>query len=85
MFGAGGLPAVTDETLYYLRSYGVILIIAAVGATPLPSKIVERIRKATVGDKAMVVLEPVALVVMLAVCTAFLVDGSFNPFLYFRF
>ena len=85
LFGAGGLPAVTDETLYYLRSYGVILIIAAVGATPLPSKIVERIRKATVGDKAMVVLEPVALVVMLAVCTAFLVDGSFNPFLYFRF
>ena len=85
LFGAGGLPAVTDETLYYLRSYGVILIIAAVGATPLPSKIVERIRKATVGDKAMAVLEPVALVVMLAVCTAFLVDGSFNPFLYFRF
>jgi alginate O-acetyltransferase complex protein AlgI len=25
------------------------------------------------------------LLALLAVCTAYLVDGSFNPFLYFRF
>lgn len=31
------------------------------------------------------ILEPVGLTALLAVCTAFLVDGSFNPFLYFRF
>ena len=31
------------------------------------------------------VLEPVALLVLLAVGTAYLIDGSFNPFLYFRF
>ena len=31
------------------------------------------------------VAEPVALVLLLALCTAYLVDGSFNPFLYFRF
>jgi alginate O-acetyltransferase complex protein AlgI len=33
----------------------------------------------------MAVLEPVAVLVLLALCTAYLVDGSFNPFLYFRF
>lgn len=35
--------------------------------------------------KIMSVVEPVVLLGLLAVVTAYLVDGSFNPFLYFRF
>ncbi len=78
MFGAGNIPVISAETLYYLRSYIVVFIVAMIGATPLPKNLVNK-------AKFTKYLEPVVLVVLLAVCTAYLVDGSFNPFLYFRF
>ena len=80
MFGLGGLPLATTETLYYLRSYAVIFLLGFVGATPLPKALAARLP-----DKLAAVLEPAALTGLLLVCTAYLVDGSFNPFLYFRF
>ena len=85
LFGFGGLPASGVESLYYLRSYAVVLVIALLGATPLPAKAVQRLRETSVGSAVLSVAEPVALVLLLALCTAYLVDGSFNPFLYFRF
>ena len=78
MFGAGGIPAISAEALYYLRSYGLIFLIAAIGATPLPKLAVTKI-------KAVQWAEPAVLLILLAMVTAYLVDGSFNPFLYFRF
>ena len=85
MFGAGGIPVVTAETLYYLKSYGVIFLLAILGATPFPLKLIETLstRQNTAG--IMGILEPVVVACLLIVCTAFLIDGSFNPFLYFRF
>ena len=44
LFGFGGLPAAGVESLYYLRSYAVVLLIALLGATPLPAKAVQRLR-----------------------------------------
>ena len=85
MFGAGGLPAVSFEALYNLRSYAVVLIFGIIGSTPLPKLAVERIRKTSGGAVLINAAEPVVLVALLAVSTAFLIDGSFNPFLYFRF
>lgn len=85
LFGFGGLPASGVESLYYLRSYAVVLVIALLGATPLPAKAVQRLRDTSAGSAVLSVAEPVALVLLLALCTAYLVDGSFNPFLYFRF
>lgn len=85
LFGFGGLPAAGVEGLYYLRSYAVVLVIALLGATPLPAKAVQRLRDTSAGSAVLSVAEPVALVLLLAACTAYLVDGSFNPFLYFRF
>ena len=75
-----GLPLATEESLYYLRSYAVVFVIAMVGATPLPKRCAERIP-----ERAAAVLEPAAMILLLLTCTAYLVDGSFNPFLYFRF
>ncbi len=85
MFGGAGLPAVTAETLYYLRSYAMVLILGAVGATPLMKLLLGRIRVSRAGRYTLDTLEPLLLLAALAVCTAFLIDGSFNPFLYFRF
>lgn len=78
MFGAGGIPVVSAEAIYYLKSFGFIFMLAIIGATPVPKKIISKMRMATY-------LEPVVLLVLLTIITAYLVDGSFNPFLYFRF
>lgn len=85
LFGGAGLPAVSGECLYYLSSYAVILTIAAVGATPLPSYAVRKLCKTKQGASVINVIEPLFIMTLLVVCTAFLIDGSFNPFLYFRF
>lgn len=85
LFGGGNYPAVSPEALYYLKSYGLILIIAAIGCTPLAAKAVKAIGQKETGKKVLSVAEPVFLALLLMVCTAYLVDGSFNPFLYFRF
>ncbi|MBQ3107817.1 MAG: MBOAT family protein [Firmicutes bacterium] len=85
LFGAGGIPLVSAEALYYLRSYAVILLLGIIGSTPLPKQLVLRLEESKTGSKVLTVLEPLVLVVLMIVMTAFLVDGSFNPFLYFRF
>lgn len=77
--GAGG--AVGKEALYYLRSYMAPLIVGIIGCTPLPKNLVGKLA----GAKAMTVAEPMALGLLLLLSTAFIVDGSFNPFIYFRF
>ena len=78
MFGAGNIPLVSAETIYYLKSYGFVFVLGLIGSTPLPRKLVGKM-------KVTPYLEPVALLILLVVVTAYLVDGSFNPFLYFRF
>ncbi len=85
MFGGTGVPLVTAETLYYLRSYAVVFLLGIIGCTPLPATLVKRFAAGKKTARVYRVLEVAALVVLLLVCTAFLVDGSFNPFLYFRF
>ena len=85
MFGMGKLPLYSAEWSYYLRSYGVILALAVVGATPLPQKLIAAVRRNKTGDKLISVAEPLVLAALLLIMTAYLVDGSFNPFLYFRF
>ena len=85
MFGAGGVPLATGEALYYLGSYAVTFIIAVIGATPYPTRWMNRLSEGPKTGRVLAVAAPVALMALLAVVTAYLVDGSFNPFLYFRF
>ena len=85
LFGLGGLAAADPLARYYLDSFSGVFLIAAVGATPLPAKIVRQLSESKPAGKMISLLEPVALLALLAVVTAYLVDGSFNPFLYFRF
>jgi alginate O-acetyltransferase complex protein AlgI len=85
LFGAGGIPFINSETVYYLRSYAVVLILAIIGATPIIKKAATKIKESKVGGKIINILEPIALAALVLVMTAYLVDGSFSPFLYFRF
>ena len=85
MFGFGRLPFISGETTYYFGSYGFIFIIAILGATPFPKQIIQKVARTKVGERLSIVIEPLVLLSLLIVITAYLVDGSFNPFLYFRF
>lgn len=85
MLGAGGLPLSSAQAVYYLKSYGPLLVLGILCATPLPKMIVAKLRKSKGAATALDVLEPLFVLIPLLLGTAFLVDGSFNPFLYFRF
>ncbi len=85
LFGAGEYPLVSTETLYYLRSYLLVILIALVGATPLPKLLTKKLSQTGFGKNIVSLAEPVFIIALLVMITAYLVDGSFNPFLYFRF
>jgi len=82
MFGAGASAFAGNEPMYYLRSYAIPFVIGIIGATPLVRNLAGKI-----GEKKQLatVLEPLALALILIAATANMVDGSFNPFIYFRF
>ena len=81
LVGMGGVPLVSAESIYYLKSYALLFLAGFVGATPLVKITAQKLEPATAGK----VLEPIVLTLLLLACTAYLVDGSFSPFLYFRF
>ncbi len=85
MFGIGTAGLAGAEWMYNLRSFALIMAVAAVGATPVPKLIIKKLDETKAGKSVMSVAAPVFAVVTLVLCTAYLVDGSFNPFLYFRF
>lgn len=78
LFGGGELWAAVDG--YHLRSYLPLLVILTVASTPLMKNLWERL-----GERAKSVLTPALVLAALVLCTASLVDASYNPFLYFRF
>ena len=81
LLGMNGLPLISDGAIYALKSNAILLVIAFFGATPVMKKLCLKYE-----DKLPVrILEVVSIAVILVVSTAYLVDGSFNPFLYFRF
>ncbi len=80
MFGVGSAGLIGPDVLYYLRSYGPSLAVMIVACTPLGALVMKKLPK-----KAAAVAIPVLILAVLAISTAYLVDGTYNPFLYFRF
>jgi len=83
LIGIGNIPLVSTESIFYLKNYASIFIIGFIAATPVVKNICIKLKEKA--PKLINILEPVVLTVLLVVCVSFLVDGSFNPFLYFRF
>lgn len=81
LFGGAGTPLTDQLSGYYFRSYFVVFFVAAAGATPLVKKAAAKVSKGPAGA----ILEPILVAAVLLASTAYLIDGSFNPFLYFRF
>ena len=66
------------EWLYYIRNYGITFIIAGIFSTPLIEKLYKKIVKNDIVNTFI-------LMTIFLVCIAYLVDATYNPFLYFRF
>ena len=77
MAGLNGGPLVNGQTLYHLRNFLPVLVIAALGSTPLVAKLWSRMQNK--------VIRIAVLVLGLFLCTAYVVASTYNPFLYFRF
>jgi len=83
MFGIGAISIINHDTIYYLLNYLPIFILGILFSTPIIKNIVVKIKKKV--PTLINFFEPITLGILLIVCVSFLVDGSFNPFLYFRF
>ena len=76
----GNAPVFNGLTMDYLRNYIVLFVLCAVSSTPLFKDKLNILQ-----NKKLAWAAPVLAVLCLLVCTAFIVDASYNPFLYFRF
>lgn len=85
LFTGNGLPFVSHEFLYYFKSYGVLLFVGILGATPLCKEIYSNLESKEKWDHAFTILEPLVLLILACIVTAYLINDSYNPFLYFRF
>lgn len=79
MFGATGLLSLPSD-IYYLESYLPILIVMATASTPIASKLYNKM-----SEKARGIFAVFAVLLGMIICTSYLVDATYNPFLYFRF
>ena len=84
MFLLNDIPIISREDIYQIRNYASLLVIAIIGSTPLMSIVIKKILSSKYA-KIIDILEPIYYMVLLILSTAFLIDNSFNPFLYFRF
>lgn len=84
MFGKNA-SLVNIETIYYLKNYLVLLIISFICCTPLIKNVILKLRKNKKWNVIINILEPISYVVLLIICTSFIIDASSSPFLYFRF
>ena len=75
-----GAPLADSAFGYYFRSYLPVLIVAAIASTPLAATLWRKLPQ-----RAAQALGTLAILAGLALCTAYLVAGTYNPFLYFRF
>ena len=80
MFGLGGVPLTDAAFGYHLTSYLPILCVAAASSTPLGRAVYRNM-----GTRAQQAVCTVLVSAGLLVCTAYLVAGTYNPFLYFNF
>lgn len=83
MFGFGNNPLIDRSAIYYLYTNALLFVILIVSSTQIPKKIFSRIKLKLNNSKAVII--PIAYMFLIFLCTAYLVNETYNPFLYFRF
>lgn len=85
LFGFNKEVFINTYTIYYLKSYLLVIIIAIIASTPIPKNIINKLNKNKNLNKIINLLEPIFIIILLLITTSYLIDNSYNPFLYFRF
>lgn len=85
MFGLGNLNFSNIETVYYLKNYLGVIIISVIAAIPCLRVLKAKISTNYLFKRIISIIEPIFYILLLIIITAYIVDESFNPFLYFRF
>lgn len=91
MFGVGAAAFIDTQTMYIMLCYGVMLLIMVIAATPFPKKcamkLQELLGKIQISDIQIVnvIIVNAFIIAVFIFSTAYIVDASYNPFLYFRF
>ncbi|MEG0853479.1 MAG: MBOAT family O-acyltransferase [Angelakisella sp.] len=83
MFGFADVPLWNQKALYYLLNYSIIFILAAFLSTPVFGKLVTRWQQST--RRPVLFGVSTGYILMFLSCIAYLVNSTYNPFLYFRF
>ena len=78
-------PFINNFTIHYLKDYGLILIIAIFLSTPILKNTIIKLKKNKKINNIINILEIIVLLILLVIVTSYLIDSSYNPFLYFRF
>lgn len=81
MFGASGISVFDSQSLYLLKNYAVTFIVAILASTPLCAFVYNKYKDRLI----CTIAEPIWSAILLIVSTGYLIDSSFNPFIYFRF
>ena len=76
---------INEITIYNLKNYFVVILIAILAATPILKNLIIKLKKNKKANYLINLLEPFYIVFLLIIVTAYLIDNSYNPFLYFRF
>ena len=84
LFGLNGELFITNVTLYYLKGYVLFIVLGVISSTNYVKNLVIKISNGK-GKKIINILEPIYLLILLIIVTMYLIDSSYNPFLYFRF
>lgn len=84
LFGLNGELFINNVTLYYLKGYVLFIVLGVIGSTNYVKNLVIKISNGK-GKKIINILEPIYLLILLIIVTMYLIDSSYNPFLYFRF
>ena len=78
-------PFINKFTIHYLKDYGLVLIIAIFLSTPILKNTIIKLKENKKINNIINILEIIVLLILLVIVTSYLIDSSYNPFLYFRF
>ena len=81
MFGFNNLPLINQEFIYYLKSFSILIILGIIFSTPIINNLYLKLKKNSFFNYISIII----IFILLIIVSAYLVDSSFNPFLYFRF
>ena len=85
LFGFNKDVFINEITIYNFKNYFVVILIAILAATPILKNLIIKLKKNKRANYLINLLEPFYIVFLLIIVTAYLIDNSYNPFLYFRF